>query len=124
MLARLVNKLPLPFPPPSLPSQYYTDTLDATIAQLKSEGKYDAGIVTIKGRSCTVVGKKPIYKDSTSGAEVRACNCGLHLTWEMAQANKGMSACARWNGCRGASDCTCGMHCVPNRLLELLSSGQ
>jgi len=31
-----------------LPLQYFTDTLDATIAQLKSEGKYDSGIVTIK----------------------------------------------------------------------------
>jgi hypothetical protein len=28
--------------------QYYQDTLDATITQLKSEGKYDSGIVTIK----------------------------------------------------------------------------
>lgn len=33
--------------------------------------RYDAGIVTIKGRSCTVVAKKPIYKDTTSGAEAR-----------------------------------------------------
>jgi hypothetical protein len=66
--------------------QYYTDTLDATIAQLKSEGRYDAGIVTIKGRSCTVVGKKPIYRDATSGAEVRRlgmcsghCSCSGRL---------------------------------------------
>ncbi len=28
--------------------QYFTDTLDATVAQLKSEGKFDSGIVTIK----------------------------------------------------------------------------
>ncbi len=33
--------------------QYFTDTLDATKAQLKSEGKLDAGIVTIKARRCS-----------------------------------------------------------------------
>ena len=30
--------------------QYFQDTLDATVAQLKSEGKFDSGIVTIKVR--------------------------------------------------------------------------
>ncbi|GAB4819275.1 hypothetical protein N2152v2_006321 [Parachlorella kessleri] len=49
---------------------YYTDTLDATIAQLKSEGRYEQGIVTIRGQSCELVSKTAIYKDKGTGGEV------------------------------------------------------
>jgi hypothetical protein len=132
--------------------QYFTDTLDATVAQLKSEGKFDSGIVTIKvlcqgvwglarrgidrraanpwplqvavclparsaatpqqsstvhltllgltclasislhpqGRSCKVVGKRPIHSDAVSGGEVQHVEISLDrgLPWEAALAFK------------------------------------
>ncbi|PSC70731.1 strawberry notch [Micractinium conductrix] len=74
----------------SLLFQYFQDTLDATIAQLRSEGKYEAGIVTVKGRSCTLVGKRVIYRDEGSGGEVHHAELTLDkgVTWEAAVAFK------------------------------------
>ena len=58
--------------------------------QLKSEGKYDSGIVTIKGRSCKVVGKRVIYRDAASGGEVQHVELSMDrgVTWEAALAFK------------------------------------
>ena len=47
--------------------RFFQDTLDATIAQLKSEGKFDAGIVTIKVRDGHVLGGKERREGCTVG---------------------------------------------------------
>ncbi|EFN55772.1 hypothetical protein CHLNCDRAFT_51983 [Chlorella variabilis] len=90
-IPRFLNRLlGLPMVDQELLFQYFQDTLDATVAQLKSEGKFDSGIVTIKGRSCKVVSKRPIYRDATSGGEVQHVELSLDrgLPWEAALAFK------------------------------------
>ncbi|KAL4451948.1 hypothetical protein ABPG75_007610 [Micractinium tetrahymenae] len=90
-VVRFLNRLlGLPMVDQELLFQYFTDTLDATKAQLKSEGKLDAGIVTIKGRSCQVVSQRVIYKDGASGGEVKHVELSMDrgVPWEAALAFK------------------------------------
>lgn len=67
--------------------KYYGDVLDATIAKLKSEGKFDAGIVRVTGE-CTLERKVLIHKDASTGGEVHHADCKIDkgLAWEEALA--------------------------------------
>lgn len=49
--------------------QYFTDTLDATLANARSEGNLDAGIVTVgsRGGACDVASRALFFQDPQSG---------------------------------------------------------
>ena len=61
--------LGLPLVDQELLFQYFTDTLEATLAQARSEGTLDAGIVTVgsRGQTCDLVSRVELYKDPQSG---------------------------------------------------------
>ena len=67
---------------------FFADMLDATVSKLKSEGKYDKGIVSLTGRSISAVDVENVHTDPSSGARVDRVTLAVDggLSFEEAQA--------------------------------------
>lgn len=67
---------------------FFADMLDATVSKLKSEGKYDTGIVSLTGRQISAVQVENVHTDRDSGAKVDRVTLAVDggLTFEEAEA--------------------------------------
>jgi hypothetical protein len=77
-VAQFLNRLlGLPIEDQDLLFKFFSDTLDATITNLKSEGKYETGILSLQGNQITKHNDVVILNDPVSGASVRHVSINL-----------------------------------------------
>ncbi|KAH7622457.1 putative Protein FORGETTER 1 [Nannochloris sp. 'desiccata'] len=88
-VTQFLNRLlGLPIEEQDILFKFFSDTLDATITNLKALGKYDNGIMSLQGRSISKKNEVVVWNEPASGASVKHVTVGLvqGVTFEEAQA--------------------------------------
>lgn len=86
---KFLNRLlGLPLAEQKLLFDFFSSTLDATIAYHKSIGKTERGIRTVASRSCRIVSLTPVHRDEASGAAINHVEMAVDtgLSWDEAVA--------------------------------------
>ena len=78
--------LGLPIAEQDLLFSYFASTLDAVVRRLKSEGKYDRGIVSLTGNEIQVLNREVVHHDATGGGTVERVEVKTigGMSWEAA----------------------------------------
>lgn len=73
------------------PSRYFSDTMEAMIAEAKSEGRHERGPINLQATAVHIAKQTVIHREAGTGGALHACLCAVSQGTACARADTGMS---------------------------------